>query len=140
VADVVTVSPYIDDEIVGEPGFMFRLSLPVYVDGDVPDEVGLAIGRAAGRIYNVTVDGQEDPDEDGEDSRVEWALGPFIVEGGLTMLFDTDGYGCTPEMLQAMIRIFTEELAMAGFPIEISGTGFPHDAMPPVWKSSDGRE
>ena len=137
--DVVTVSPYIDEEIVGEPGFFFRLAQPVCVDSDVPDAVGLAICRAAGRMYQVTEDGRE-VEEEGDDTPVEWALGPFIVEGGLSMVFDTDGYGCPPEMLRAMVRIFTEELVPVGVPVEINGTAFPGDGIPQVWKSSDEHE
>ena len=121
----------------GEPAFRVRLDHEVTGDGDVPDEVGLALRRVAERLFHVTMDGREDPDADG---LVEWIVGPSVHARGLALFLDTDGEGFSRPMIEAMASIFVDELTPLALQAEISGSSaFPQD-LGPAWASSVERE
>lgn len=119
----------------GAPSFAVRFADEVASDSDVPDDVGLALRRAAGRFYSVLADGSEG-DEQGH---VEWVMGPTVRGGVVTIELDTDGSGFTPQMIEIMVRILVEELTPTGVPARIF--------VPPVsseprsaWRSSPERD
>jgi hypothetical protein len=142
VAASVTVSGSLYEDlqnVPGEPGFQVRLASEVLEDADVPDEVGLAVGRAAERFYSVTTDGREVDSAGDELQRIEGVRGPFVDEGGLSIQLDTDGFGVTPEMVAAIGRILVEELTPTGVEAHIDvALGMIDDY--PAWRSADGRE
>jgi hypothetical protein len=141
VAGSVTVSETLYDDLgMVEPRFHVRLAHEVIEDRDVPDEVGLAIGRAAGRLYDVTTDGREAENEGEGEHRIEGVMGPFVDEGGLSIYLDTDGFGATREMVAAIGRIFVEELTPTGIEAYIDVALGLIDGYPPMWRSSGGRE
>ena len=127
--------PRPDEQVLvrgGEPAFQVRLEHEVLGDGDVPDEVGFALRRVADRLYDVAMDGQEDPDGEG---RVEWIVGPSVHEGGLVLFLDTDGDGFSRPMIESMAGIFVDELTALGVVAEISGTPAYPDDLGPAWAS-----
>ncbi len=132
--------PAADEQVLsrdGEPAFRVRLDHEVHSDSDVPDEVGLALRRVATRLFHVTMDGREDP---GEDGLVEWIVGPSVHEGGLVLFLDTDGDGFSRPMIEAMASIFVDELTPLARQVEVSGSpAFPSD-LGPAWASEAERE
>jgi hypothetical protein len=127
------------DEILakmGEPSFEVRLENVVRIDADVADAIGFALRRVAQRLYHVRRDGREEADEEGP---VEWILGPAVHEGAVVMWLDTDGTGAGKAMIDAMAKVFVEELAPLGVQAHISaGPQFP-SALVPGWISGDER-
>jgi len=117
-----------------EPIFEVRLAQPVYADEDVPDCVGLALRTVAARVCEIAPDGSHDPDG----LWVEAYSGPAVHEGALMLWLDTDGQGFTREMIQAMGRIFVEELTPCGAQVEVSA-GTTRPAHRGLWMSSSER-
>lgn len=117
-----------------EPLFEVRLAHPVNADEDIPDCVGLAMRTVAGRLCEVAPDGSHDPDG----LWVEFIYGPMVHNGALVLSLDTDGQGFTREMIEAMGRVFVEELTPCGVRLEVfAGTSRP-DSLE-EWRSSAER-
>lgn len=121
----------------GEPAFRVQLDHEVHSDDDIPEELGLALRRVAERLYHVTTDGREAPDDDG--GHVEWIVGPSVHEGGIVLFLDTDGDGFSRPMIETMGRIFVDELTPLALQAHISGSSaFPSD-LGPDWASEAER-
>jgi len=122
---------------VGEPRFHVRMTDPVRTDAEVPDAVGLALRRVADRLQHDTPDGSEDANGDGI---VEWVYGPAVHDGALLMALDTDGFGFNPAMIEAMTRIFADELEPIAVSLELSAASNIPTEILPAWRSSAERE
>lgn len=128
------------DEVLarlGDPSFAIHLARAVDTDDDVPDEVGLALRRAARRLHHVMRDGREDP---GETGLVEGVFGPVVSDGALVVCLDTDGVGAGPAMVSTMARILVEELAPLDVDAHVAAGPSFTDAMLSSWTSTSERQ
>lgn len=99
----------------GEPSFQVRLDRPVTALDEVSGEILSALQRVTGRLVLVSRDGEAGLQQD-----VEFAYGPAVREGALIVHCDTDGAGYTPAMIDAMARVFVEELEPLEVPLTLS--------------------
>lgn len=121
---------------LGEPSFAIHLAQAVGADDDVPDEVGLALRRAAQRFPHVLRDGREEPAEEGP---VEGVFGPVVGDGALVICLDTDGAGAGPSMMSTMVRIVVEELTPLGVDAHVAAGPSFSDAMLSGWLRAEER-
>ncbi|HET6967425.1 MAG TPA: hypothetical protein VFI44_04060, partial [Ornithinibacter sp.] len=131
--------PEPNEEILGrfgEPAFRVRLEQELRNDGDVADEIGLALRRVGERLFHVMPDGREVP---GEDGPVEWMGGPAVHGGALVMFLDTDDKGFSRAMIDTMAGIFVEELTPLAVQADISAAPASTGDLGPPWMSSDER-
>ena len=101
----------------GDPNFQIRLTREVHNDGDVPEDVAIALAKVSRRLSNVTRDGREAADGS---ATVEGIVGPVPNDGAMVIYVDSDGMGCTPPMIETMVGIFVEELTPLGVTTSIS--------------------
>lgn len=120
----------------GEPSFRFRLDREVRSDEDVPDAVGLALRAASDRLSQVLPDGSG---EAGDEPWVESVGGPYLQDGALMVVADTDGSGFSRAMIDTMVRILVEELTPVAVPVEISAAPFFTGDWDATWRSSEER-
>jgi len=119
---------------LGEPSFAIHLAQAVGAEDDIPDDVGLALRRAAQRLPHVLPDGREEPAEEGP---VEAVFGPVVGDGALVICLDTDGAGAGPSMVSTMVRILVEELTPLGLDAHVAAGPSFSDAVLSSW-TSDG--
>ena len=110
----------------GEPNLRIQLSSEINGEQDLPAELSGALSAMAARLYNVTRGGRENPDDDGDFSAddgewktIEW-VGSAVQDGAIVLLIDTDGTGFTPGMIDALVRVVSEELERIGAEATIS--------------------
>jgi len=119
--------------LAGEPAFELRLPGPLDSDEDIPDSLGLALRTVAERLCTLSPDGCE------VDGWVEGCWGPVVQDGTVRLWLDTDGKGFAPDLIDAMIGVFLEELTPLSIEVEISaGPSWP-ERLEPTWRSTTER-
>lgn len=120
----------------GDPWFLVRLPYEVFSNADLPDEVGFALRRVVDRLYQVLPDGTE----------VEGEMGPiegagFVVHDGVVVVeTDTDGWYYTRATVDAMAKIFVEELGPLGINVEVTAAPYFDEAANGAWQSAAERD
>lgn len=84
----------------------------------------LSLREVGKRLIHVMSEGREVPDEDGP---VEFVMGPTVHNGAVALYLDTDGRGGGRAMIEAMARVFVDELTPLAMPLTVAGSSATPD-------------
>lgn len=103
--------------IMGEPSFAVRLADPVSEEGDIPPELRAALDRVVDRLF---ADWSASEDGAAGQGPVEGVFGPTVHDGAVVIGLETDGLGAGRDVVDAMVRVFVEELTPLEMRLEIT--------------------